>query len=228
MKVFGSLFVLITIISSAIAVPTSLINPPCVDDGEYVYNNNPELTCSAIRNWEGFRLEYCRNDEVMKACPVSCGACCADDQDYTLAPFMRKRNCTWVGEKTYRREKLCDTFSSGSNGSKVRNACPVTCDYCANPIDTIKPNLADKHRDCPLWAMGGRCNADPEYMLVYCMSSCSRIPAEIQSDFIENSTLSPKKSPAHNTTSRLSGDYMDCVWASADEPYYADLAIESI
>ena len=56
----------------------------CQDDLLYTYIDNDEiaLTCGEIREVESTREKLCQLQEVQMHCPLSCGLCCEDTENY--------------------------------------------------------------------------------------------------------------------------------------------------
>jgi hypothetical protein len=115
-------------------------NDPTFEYPSTVDPGSPPKNCKQIRNKEERRLSMCMIKAVNDACPQSCGVCCEDDGDYE---FKLKGNqnivdCAWItkNEKNLdkRIEKYCETPLHNYNDRTVRDACPVSCDYCKTLI----------------------------------------------------------------------------------------------
>ena len=77
----------------------------------------------------GYKLVY-KKTVILKACPVACGVCCADDPTYVFETDREEypaQNCAWIAKKFEARKRYCDK-------KMIKAACPLTCDNCQDPI----------------------------------------------------------------------------------------------
>jgi len=68
----------------------------------------------------------------MQNCPVSCGKCCADNDDFTFRTVDNTEvTCDWLSTAK-RVEDYCEKWSQGK--LMVRDGCPMSCGFCpSNP-----------------------------------------------------------------------------------------------
>ena len=115
--------------------PTPDSESTCANDPNFrITYKGKERTCQHIRLKEKYRDTLCRVQRIKKACPQTCGLCCEDDVDFTFRDVKKKeRNCDWLskGNKD-RRNEYCDLKAPLV---KIRNSCPVACNYCAKPVE---------------------------------------------------------------------------------------------
>jgi len=158
----------------------------CRDSKGYKLNGIAKQTCRWIRKDVSRRRKYCNtNLEVQTKCPFACGLCCQNDKTYVLNRKRGTKKCWWIGQKKSRKNKWCN---KANNGSMVRLACPVACDFCQdtscnnNPDymyegdpgksciwlgnqylrETICRLSADATENCPI-SCGECCADDPTY-----------------------------------------------------------------
>ena len=118
--------------SAPVKAPTGF-DGDCVNDSDYRWNGSKNQSCKWIRNIESRRQEYCREQGVRDACPQSCGLCCENDSSYTFTSSEgRVRGCWYVGRTAEQKQKYCDKYL---NKRMVRDACPVSCDRCFDPVN---------------------------------------------------------------------------------------------
>jgi len=109
--------------------------PECKNDDTYVHPSDPELTCKRIRNREHRRTLFCKEKEVSRLCPQSCGVCCKNDSTYTFMKGLIERNCAWVGNlEQSQKESWC---SKHKGGHTIQDMCPVACDECKSYIPVV-------------------------------------------------------------------------------------------
>ena len=113
----------------------------CENDQDYFYVW-PERTCKWIRNKEKRRREFCVEPQVLFKCPQSCGTCCIDNPKYK---FGDNKSCLWIRKQQSRIDEYCDTFQ---NMQMVRDACPVTCGTCLDPLNTPTISPAPSREIC--------------------------------------------------------------------------------
>jgi len=110
----------------------------CINNDNYVIDNDPIKTCKWVRLKNFRRVVQCKKRIVHVNCPVSCGVCCRDDPTYTLVTDGGfTKDCAWIAKQPNPRTKYCDTFNSGD---MVRNACPATCNICKSYISLTPSN----------------------------------------------------------------------------------------
>ena len=103
----------------------------CQNNPDWTWFGFSQVTCNWIRNVESRREDFCnRNDEVKEECPQACGVCCEDDETYSMDSDGEK-TCAWVAYSDARISQFCGKYK---NGKMVRDACPVTCDRCLEPV----------------------------------------------------------------------------------------------
>ncbi|RMH59728.1 MAG: hypothetical protein D6679_00910 [Candidatus Hydrogenedentota bacterium] len=105
----------------------------------YLYQGK-QRTAREARNNEELRQALCSIPEVNDAWPFTCGRVCEDDPDYQFVLNSGKEvGCAWItqnaGKTAIRREKYAD-YSSG--GITVREACPVSMNYCFSEVKVAK------------------------------------------------------------------------------------------
>lgn len=111
--------------------PSPTRSSNCQNNDDYHWFRAPKVTCKWIRNEESRRVDFCnRNARVKENCPQSCGVCCSNDATYSL-DGNGNRDCDWVAAKNSRINEYCDTYQ---NDRMVRDACPVACDRCLDPV----------------------------------------------------------------------------------------------
>jgi len=115
-------------------IPFTLTSQDCKNDDTYRYTGTNDLarhphdvSCKWIRNMEERRSQYCQLNEVVEACPISCGVCCEDDNSYNFMVDGSTRDCNWISTGTGSSQDSCDTYK---NGRMVRDACPKSCGFC--------------------------------------------------------------------------------------------------
>ena len=131
----------------------ALAKSVCENDDQYTFTSvwsgdkerRKSLTCRQLRNKKARRVANCRVDEVRLKCPQSCGICCEDDPTYT---FKLKDNetfqgCAWLTENKKQKKKRFNKYCTKNNrqgtlhssgGTTVRDACPVSCNFCKAAI----------------------------------------------------------------------------------------------
>ena len=118
----------------------------CKNDVDFRFQSEAKKSCNWIKRYEDRRQEHCSlYSEVREACPHTCGMCCQDDETYSFVNNIgEEKTCDWLthpikGKK--RREAHCETYD---NGSMVRNACQVSCDFCFEKVDapTASPSVS--------------------------------------------------------------------------------------
>lgn len=134
------------------AIPAQ-VAAQCVNDDSFLYFFEDKIrSCRNIRINEGRRQTLCPVAEVNAACPQTCGQCCENVAGYEFTRFNGlTADCDWLGEKQVRIDKYCENtkrcfspstgFSPGSTCRTIRDGCPVTCDFCQDPIavPTVSP-----------------------------------------------------------------------------------------
>lgn len=109
---------------------------PCLNNSTFAFNNEVRKTCRWIRTNEARRQRLCKNSYVRLNCPQSCGLCCEDDPEYFfITKNSTRRTCDWIGEKEL-QQRFCDRRK---NGRMVRDACPLTCNFCLPKV--ALPNI---------------------------------------------------------------------------------------
>ena len=77
-------------------------------------------------------MRLCKDEEVRRNCPLTCGICCDDDSSYTFMTYFHiEKSCFWITKKEKRKSKYCCQYR---NGKVARAACPKAWDYCKAPI----------------------------------------------------------------------------------------------
>ena len=118
--------------------PTPLPTPSgCLNNPDYLYNDEKDHDCQWIRNEESRRTRLCLESDVRTQCPQACGICCEDNSEYELINNLgNPKDCNWLGTKIRRQLKYCDTYN---NKEMVRNMCPLSCDFCQEvvPVTTV-------------------------------------------------------------------------------------------
>lgn len=117
--------------------PTSLPPPTsnCYNDQDFVLFDR--LTCSGLKRSEYNRQKYCSTKEdVRKACPVTCGLCCSDDDSYafTKPNSVDELSCSDLVDSELNQIKYCDRFK---NGIMVKNACRRSCNNCMTEVAIV-------------------------------------------------------------------------------------------
>jgi hypothetical protein len=115
--------------------PTSLPPPTstCKDDPDFFLFDR--LSCVGIQKNEYNRQKFCSTkEEVRKACPVTCGLCCSDDDSYTFTkPNLEDElSCSDLVDSEFNQIKYCDRFR---NDIMVKNACRRSCNNCMTKVD---------------------------------------------------------------------------------------------
>lgn len=117
------------------ASPTFSSSKPtflCENDLTYYADNDPNLTCLKIGEDEFRRNRYCRQQEVKDKCPQTCGICCRDDKSWKFTTYLgTRKRCAWMKGERIRKNRYCEKVR---NGRLMKLACPVTCDFCFNPV----------------------------------------------------------------------------------------------
>jgi len=73
----------------------------------------------------------CKRIDVNPACPVACGACCADDSTYTFTTERENypdQDCAWIEKKFEKRKKYCKKKQN-------KAACALTCNNCQTLVE---------------------------------------------------------------------------------------------
>lgn len=109
--------------------------------------------CKWFRFKEFRRQEFCTEQKVRDNCPQACGLCCEDDPDYTFALSQQTNtivDCAWITKNpsriSVRRKNYCDP-SVSYGGRTIRDACPLSCNFCFSEIThfpTMSPSLSMK------------------------------------------------------------------------------------
>jgi len=145
---------------------TIVVNlPPCKNDRKFKYKNVNGQTCVWVGEKENRRQEKClKESAVRKACQMTCGICCEDDESYEFKDkngFVK--NCDWIGKKASRLSKYCIKKNISSN-------CPVVCDSCFEKFKCINDyefrSEGLKKKTCA-WVMA----ADEDLRKEYCAQS---------------------------------------------------------
>jgi len=133
MKLLARFFVTVSCIAPT--ATTSSFSIKCSDDMSYNSELIENLNCEELRTNESLRRQYCLNNEVTTACPVTCGLCCEDDLTFRFQIKMKdpniKKGCTWIGRKEDRQKKYCFNFMEKAS---IQAACPDACGLCRDPI----------------------------------------------------------------------------------------------
>jgi hypothetical protein len=131
---------------------SACVNDPTFEWGSVTDSGNPKKNCKQIRNKEERRAAMCLISEVNAACPATCGSCCEDDAAYefSLKKSDKLKDCVWITTNEKKKEKRFNEYCTRNNtkvklhtwgGRTVRDACPVTCGFCHDPI-TVAPTPA--------------------------------------------------------------------------------------
>jgi len=115
---------------------TPLPTPLCQDNQKFLKNSFPYYDkfpfCMWLRKKGERRSRRCREANISENCPFTCGQCCQDDPSYTFKNDQPVTvDCAWIDEKKNKRKYWCDKKISGKF---VRDACPVTCDFCFSKV----------------------------------------------------------------------------------------------
>lgn len=80
----------------------------------------------------------CLIPEVATACPQSCGFCCEDANtfEFKLKNKDTIQNCARILRNDKKTTKRINSYSY--NNRTIRDACPLSCDFCFSTI-TAKP-----------------------------------------------------------------------------------------
>lgn len=122
----------------------SPVSSNCFNDRNFSFRYaGMKRNCQNIRIDEFRRQEMCsRFAPVYEFCPQTCGRCCVDMPDYR---FRTKRNspieveCSYVANNPERQAKYCKKWSAGM---MVRDACPLSCDFCQPAVLQKPPSPA--------------------------------------------------------------------------------------
>lgn len=99
------------------------------------------------------RQHKCNREDVVRACPIQCGLCCADDDTFNFRLDNGKtQNCAWIKFKYLKRQDFC-------NQPQIKQACPLTCNNCFTPVI---PRPVDENDDD---GDGENCVTDPDFRL---------------------------------------------------------------
>jgi len=119
-------------------------DPPtdtCVNTDGYIYDEDKIYTCKWIVEHEDRRQEMCLELDVALNCPISCGYCCENDQNYEFQmnyKFEMKsggaKKCSWLADKKQRQEIWCGEFL---NEKLVKDGCPEACGACFAKVTTV-------------------------------------------------------------------------------------------
>merc|ERR1719491_2075443 len=136
----------------------------CLDDDSFAFNDNPKLTCEKIQKNETRRQKYCKKDEVHERCPLTCGDCCEDDENFSFnTPQKNNANCKWLARKANRQARFCNKFKQMK---KVKLACPFTCDFCFNhDTPTAAPTTKKQPTASPIPTTTPSCVDDPDFFV---------------------------------------------------------------
>jgi len=88
----------------------------CVNDPDF-YKGKKHITCRWIITRENRQKKWCKEEDVLYACPVTCGLCFADNDTVQY----KKEICEWLREKPRRVKKYCQNM-------RVKAECVKTCD----------------------------------------------------------------------------------------------------
>ena len=150
----------LVVIAKSIALALALSSgeatiSPCANDNDFRYPSPVEdkmLNCKQIRYRENRRALMCTFPEVATNCPQACGLCCEDVASYQfkLRNMDVFQSCTWIlgnknMEKIKRRHSIYCTYGEENllyawGNRTVRDACPVSCDFCFSPVPAILPS----------------------------------------------------------------------------------------
>jgi len=116
----------------------------CSNDAEYRYDNGSKKSCAWLMDKPWLRKRHCAIEEVINACPISCGLCCEDDPSFTFTTSAhKKQDCAWLAEdRAVRESKLCGNRS-------IRNNCALTCDNCQYRINVPDDDSVSTCEDDP-------------------------------------------------------------------------------
>lgn len=109
----------------------------CNNNSTFLHNEEDlKSTCTWIRWNEQRRQTLCQHENTRIQCPISCGVCCADDEEYTFNDDFSSRtvsrDCKWIESSSMKRkEKYCNKHK---NGRMVRDACPKSCNFCKTEV----------------------------------------------------------------------------------------------
>jgi len=108
----------------------------CHNSDSYRYEDDDKKSCRWIGYKQDRRTNYCKYDEVLNNCPISCRTCCEDNPHYTFYVKSELVGCSWVSNQPrhpdHEEGDFCDRFK---NGRMVRDACPKACQVCEDPSD---------------------------------------------------------------------------------------------
>lgn len=113
-----------------------LTNDPilCINNEKFRYEDISAQSCGWIERVESRRQTFCRYENVISNCPISCGHCCEDDTSYYFQEEYNsneEKACDWLAHNTMRQNKYCALWR---NGRMVRDACAHSCDSCKNKV----------------------------------------------------------------------------------------------
>mmetsp|Transcript_14747 Transcript_14747/g.41093 ORF Transcript_14747/g.41093 Transcript_14747/m.41093 type:complete len:781 (+) Transcript_14747:454-2796(+) len=115
-------------------------NSTCEDDPSFLFKEKNGKNCQWVQKKAS---KVCgkksSGKRVSKSCPRACGTCdedndnesppnenCANDPSF-LFRGKANRDCKWIQKKAKKNPAFCQ---KRSNGTKVRDSCPVACDAC--------------------------------------------------------------------------------------------------
>ena len=101
----------------------------CVD--QETFKHKEKFTCDEIRKDEFKRGNFCKNQDVRNACPITCGLCCADDDSYEFTSSSGKNYTCANLDNSVTELKFCET---SHDGKMVKNACRSSCNNCMSRI----------------------------------------------------------------------------------------------
>ena len=110
--------------------PTTGAPTVCENNLDFRVNKKNERSCNWVCIRESRRTNLCKRTQVFRACPISCGLCCADDPKFTFKTETKPhpdKDCVWIAKKYMRRKRYCNKLN-------IKKVCLFTCSNCYNLV----------------------------------------------------------------------------------------------
>merc|ERR1719491_1699543 len=108
-----------------------IVKPPrCSDEASFKYEGKTRK-CKWVSKKESRRQEMCSEEEVRKACRLTCGRCCEDDTEFMYDNKDGDQvDCAWTEMEDLRSEEYCVE-------ENVQSHCRKTCKTCNEKSESL-------------------------------------------------------------------------------------------
>jgi len=109
-------------------------SPKCANTPSYLYRSEAKKTCKWITKNADRRQKLCLESAVASSCPISCGHCCIDNQNFRIKlKSGKKEKCNWLDTNAKRRN-WC------KKEQMIRINCRKSCKTCLGKVTSTRPD----------------------------------------------------------------------------------------